>query len=141
MPQEIERLLGSRPAEVDLAAAVALFPDGVRALITARVDARIRVSRSAGSPEVSLSQCAKPQFLFNELPETYDATRALHLICDPAKDTGFTFVMVECNGGKFMPKGWVDGEAAARYAAEGAKRATGRPPDFRGTINNSGSQF
>jgi hypothetical protein len=46
----MSRLLGSRPEEVDLAAAVALFPDGVRALISARVDARIRVSRSAGGP-------------------------------------------------------------------------------------------
>jgi hypothetical protein len=49
-PSQMSRLLGSRPEEVDLAAAVALFPDGVRALISARVDARIRVSRSAGGP-------------------------------------------------------------------------------------------
>jgi hypothetical protein len=49
-PSQMSRLLGSRPEEVDLAAAVALFPDGVRALISARVDARIRVSRSAAQP-------------------------------------------------------------------------------------------
>lgn len=49
-PSQMFRLLGSRPEEVDLAPALALFPDGVRALISARVDARIRVSRSAGGP-------------------------------------------------------------------------------------------
>ena len=39
-PSQMSGLLGSRPEEVDLAAAVGLFPDGVRALISARVDAR-----------------------------------------------------------------------------------------------------
>ena len=132
-PSQMSRLLGSRPEEVDLAAAVALFPDGVRALISARVDARICVSRSAGGPAVSISQCAEPQFLCNELSEPYDATHALHLVCDPAEDTAYTFVMIEFGAGKFVPKGWATGEEAARYAVEGAKSATGRPPDFHGT--------
>jgi hypothetical protein len=130
---QMSRLLGSRPAEADVAVAVALFPSGIRALITARVDARIHVSGSADGHQVSISRCAEPQFLFNELPDTYDATGALHLICDPAKETGSTFVMVEFSAGKFVPRGWVDGEAAERYAAEGVKSATGRPPDFHGT--------
>jgi len=132
-PEQMSRLRGSSPAEADLAAAVAFFPAGMRALITARVDARVDVSRSKDNLEVSISQSNEPQFLFSELSEQYDATHALHLVCDPAKDTGHTYVMVDFSAGKFVPKGWVDGEAAARYAAEGAKRATGRPPDFRGT--------
>jgi hypothetical protein len=132
-PQDMERLLGASPSEADLTAAVALFPAGIRALITARVDARIHVSGLAGGHQVSISRCAEPQFLFNELSEPYDATHALHLICDPTKDTGDTFLMIEFSAGKFVPKGWVDGEAAARYAAESAKIAIGRPPDFRGT--------
>jgi hypothetical protein len=134
MPAEVSRLLGSSPAEAeaDVAAAVALFPTGMHALITARVDARVRVSRSDGSLEVAIQQCNEPEFLFQELSEPYDATDAVHLICDPAKQTGSMFVMVELHAGKFVPKGWVDGGAAARYAEEGAKRAKGRPPDFRG---------
>jgi hypothetical protein len=132
-PQQMSRLLGSSPAEADLAAAVAMFPAGVHALISARVDARVHVSRSADSLVVSIARCDEPEFLFSELSEPFDATHALHLVCDPAKDAGYTFVMLEFGAGKFVPKGWVDGEAAARYAAEGAKSATGRPPDFRGT--------
>ncbi len=123
LPEQMSGLLGSGTAETDLAAAVALFPSGVRAMITARVDARVHVSGSADSLEVSISQCNEPEFLFSELYEPYDATHALHLICDPAKDTGSTFVLVEFSAGKFAPKGWVDGETAARWAAEGAKRA------------------
>jgi len=118
MPREVGRLLGSSPAEADVAVAVALFPAGIRALITAPVDARIHVSGSADGHQVSISRCAEPQFLFNQLPETYDPTGALHLICDPSKDAGFVFVLVECNGGKFAPKGWIDGKEASRYAAE-----------------------
>jgi len=131
-PQQISRLLGSSPAEADLAATVAMFPAGMHALITARVDARIVVSRSADSLQVAISQSSEPQFLFRELSKQYDATHALHLVCDPAKDAGYTYVMVEFSGGKFAPSGWLDGETAARYAAEGAKSATGRPPDFYG---------
>jgi hypothetical protein len=133
MPQQMSRLRGSSPAEADLAAAVAMFPAGVHALISARVDARVHVSRLADSLEVSISQSDEPEFLFAELEEPYDVMHLLHLLCDPAKDVGQTFVMVEFTGGKFTPSGWLDGEAAARYAAEGAKSATGRPPDFRGT--------
>jgi hypothetical protein len=48
-----------------------------------------------------------------------------------------TFVMIEFKGEKFAPKGWVAGETAARYAAELANRASGRPPDFRGTTGQS----
>jgi hypothetical protein len=132
-PQQISRLLGSSPAEADLAAAVAFFPARMNALITARVDARVQVSRSADSLEVSISQSDEPEFLFAELEEPYDVMHLLHLLCDPAKDVGQTFVMVEFTGGKFTPSGWLDGEAAARHAAEGAKSATGRPPDFHGT--------
>jgi hypothetical protein len=137
MPQEMGRLLGSSPAEANVAAAVAMVPSGVRALITVRVDARVRVYRSVDSLEVSISQCNEPAFLFQELAMPYDATHALHLVCDPAEDTGYTFVMVEFSAGKFTPSGWVNGEEAARYAVEGAKSATGRPPDFRGTIGKS----
>ena len=132
-PEQMSRLRGSSPAEADLAAAVAFFPAGMRALITARVDVRVQASRSADSLQVAISQSNEPEFLFAELEEAYDATHALHLVCDPAKDAGYTFAMLEFGAGKFVPKGWVDGEAAARYAAEGAKSATGRPPDFRGT--------
>jgi hypothetical protein len=132
-PAEMSRLLGPSPAEADLAAAVALFPAGVRALITARVDARVQVSSSEGTPDVSIWQCNEPAFLFQELSEPYDATHALHLVCDPAEDTSYTFVMIEFSAGKFAPSGWVDGEAAAKYAAEARKGATGRPPDFHGT--------
>ena len=133
-PQQMSRLLGSSPAEADLAAAVAMFPAGVHALISARVDARVHVSRSADSLVVSIARCDEPEFLFSELSEPFDATHALHLVCDPAKDTGHTYVVVDFSAGKFTPRGWLDfEEAAARCAEEGAKRATGRPPDFRGT--------
>jgi len=137
MPQEMGRLLGSGSAEADVAAVVALFPPGVRALITAHLDARVHVSRSEGSLEVSISQCNEPAFLFQELSEPYDATHALHLVCDPGKDKRYMFVMVELSDGKFVPNGWVTGEEAARYSAEGAKSATGRPPDFRSTTGKS----
>jgi hypothetical protein len=136
-PSQMSRLLGSRPEEVDLAAAVALFPDGVRALITERVDARIRVSRLAGSPEVSISQCAEPQFLFNELAGSCNPMHALHLLCAQALDARSAFLMVEFSAGKFVPKGWLDCKEASRYPAEGAKSATGRPPDFHGTTGKS----
>jgi hypothetical protein len=131
-PSQMPRVLGSRAEEVDLAATVALFPDGVRALITARVDARIRVSRSAGGPAVSISQCAEPQFRFSEPADSYNAMHALHLLCDQAQDARSAFLLAEFSAGKFVPKGWVDGEAAARCAAEAAKSATGRLPDFHG---------
>ena len=62
---------------------------------------------------------------------------ALHLIYEPAKDIRSTFVMIEFSAGRFVPKGWVTSEEAARYAAEGAKNATGRPPDFRWTSDKS----
>jgi hypothetical protein len=137
MRQDLGRLLGASPSEADLAAAVALFPAGIHALITTRVDVRIRVSSSEGKPDVSILQCNEPEFLFNELSEPYDATHALHLVCDPAVDTGYTFVMIEFAAGKFVPKGWATGEEAARYSAEGAKSATGRPPDFRWTSGKS----
>jgi hypothetical protein len=127
-PQDMGRLLGSVPAEADLAAAVALFPAGVRALITARVDAQIHVSGSAHGHQVSISRCGEPEFLFNELSEPCNATHLLHLLCEPGEDTGYTFVMVELSAGKFVPKGWVTGEEAARYSAEGAKSA---PPGAR----------
>jgi hypothetical protein len=133
VPAEVSRLLGSGPAEADLAAAVAMFPAGMHALITAHVDARVHVFHSADSLEVSISQSNEPEFLFAELEESYDATHALHLVCDPAKDADYTFVMLELRDGKFTPMGWVDGEAAARYATEGAKSAKGRLPDFYGT--------
>jgi len=133
----MSRLLGSSPAEADVAAAVAMFPTGVRALITARVEARVHISRSAHSHEVVISQCAEPQFLFNEQTEPYEAPHALHLIFDPTKDMGSTFVMVEFSAGKFVPNGWLDCQAAAQYAAEGAKRAKGRPADSRGTPGKS----
>ena len=133
MPQQMSRLRGSSPAEADLAAAVAMFPAGVHALISARVDARVHVSRSADSLEVSISQSDEPEFLFAELEEPYDVMHLLHLLCDPAKDVGQTFVMVEFTGGKFTPSGWLDGETAARCAEEGAKSAKGHPPDFYGT--------
>jgi len=132
VPAEVSRLLGPSPAEAELAAAAAMFPAGISALITARIDAHVRVSRSSASLEVAIQQCTEPAFLFQELSEPFDAMHALHLVCDPAKDTGSTFVMIEFNGEKFVPKGWVDGESAARYAAEGAKTAKGRPPDFQG---------
>lgn len=132
-PTQMSRLLGRSPTEGDLTAAAALFPAGVRALITARVDARVRVSRSLDNLEVSISHCNDPAFLFQELSGPYDATHALHLVCDPAKDAGYTFVLVEFNGGRFVPKGWVDGEEAAQCAAEGAKSASGRPPDLHAT--------
>jgi len=133
MPREMGRLLGSSPAEADVAVAVALFPAGIRALLTARVDARVRVSRSVDNLEVSILQCNEPAFLFQDLSEPYDATHALHLVCDAAKDTGYAFVLIEFSAGKFVPKGWATGEEAARYSAEGRKVATGRPPDFHGT--------
>jgi len=136
-PQQMPRLLGSSPAEADVAAAVALCPAGMRALITARVDALVNVSRSADSLVVSIARCDKPEFLFSELSEPFDAMHALHLVCDPSKDTGQTFVMVEFSAGKFTPRGWLDFEEAARYAAEGAKSAKGRPPDFRGTTDRA----
>jgi hypothetical protein len=135
LPTQLSQLLGSGPAEADVAAAVAMFPAGVRALITCRVDARIHVSRSSDGLEVSMSECNESEFLFSELSEPYNATSALHLIYERAEDTRHSFVMVEFNAGKFIPKGWVDGESAARYAAEGAKRAVGRPPYFRGTTD------
>ena len=131
--QQMTCLLGSSPAEADVAAAVALFPIGMRALITARVDTRVHVSRSAGSLEVAITQCNEPEFLFQELSESYDASHALYLVCDPAKDRGYGFVMIEFSAGKFTPTGWLDFEEAARCAAEGAKHAAGRPPDFHGT--------
>lgn len=134
---QLSRLLGSGPAEADVAAAVAMFPAGVRALISCRVDARVQVSRSAEGLEVSMSECNESEFLFSELSEPYNATSALHLICDPAKDAGYTYVMVEFVAGKFVPKGWVTSEEAARYGAEGAKRAVGRPPDFRRSSRKS----
>jgi hypothetical protein len=137
VPADVSRLLGPSSAEEELAAAVALFPTGMRALITARVDARVRVSRSDGSLEVAIQQCTEPAFLFAELEEPYDATHALHLVCDPTKDKGYTFVMIEFSGGRFTPSGWLDGETAAGCAEEGAKSATGRPPDFRGTTRKS----
>ncbi len=59
-------------------------------MITARVDARIHVSRSAGSLEVSIAQSKEPEFLFAELEESYDATIALYLVCDGAKGSGHT---------------------------------------------------
>lgn len=127
-PEQMSRLLSASSAESDVAAAVAFFPAGVRARITARVDARVHASRAADSLVVTITQCNEPEFLFNELSEPYDATHTLHLVCDPAKDTGHTFVMIEISDGKFVPKGWVDGETAARSAAEGAKSAEGRPP-------------
>jgi hypothetical protein len=132
MPQQMSHLRGYSPAEADLAAAVAFFPAGMHALITARVDARIQVSRSADSLQVAISQCNEPEFLFAELEESYDASHALHLVCDPSKEAGHTYVMVEFSGGKFTPKGWLKSEEAARCAAEGSKSSTGRPPDFYG---------
>lgn len=71
-PEQISRLLGPSPAGADVAAAVAFFPDVVRALITARIDARVHVTRSADSLQVAISQCSEPQFLFSELAEQYD---------------------------------------------------------------------
>jgi hypothetical protein len=136
-PERMSRLLDSSPAKVDLAAAVALCPPGVRGLITCRVDARVCVSRFADRLKISVSECTEPGFRFTELSEPYETTHVLHLVCDPAKDTGHTFVMIEFNGGKFVAKGWLDGETAARCAAEGAKSAIGRPPDFRGTTGKS----
>jgi hypothetical protein len=130
-PDKLARLQGSTSVEVDLAAAVALFPAGINALLSARVDAQVRVSRTADSLDISISKCSEPELLFIELSGPYDATHVLHLICDPHEDTGHTFVMVGFNAGKFTPNGWLDGETAAPCAAEGAK-AKGRPPDFRG---------
>jgi hypothetical protein len=137
MPEQMSGLLGSGATEADMAAAVALFPAGVRALIATRVDVRIRVSRSKDGLAVSILQCSEPAFLLNQLSEPYEATHALHLVCDSNEDTGHTFVMVEFSGGQFTPKGWLDHETAAQCAAEGAKRATGRAPDFRGTTGKS----
>ena len=136
-PRQMSDLLGASPAEADVAAAVAMFPAGVRALITARVDARINISGPADIRAVSVTQCKSPEFLLSELSEPYEATDALHLVFDSATDTGSTFVMVEFTAGNFIAKGWVDGETAARCAAQGAKSATGRPPDFNGTTSKS----
>jgi len=49
-PKQMSDLLGASPAEADVVAAVAMFPAGIRALITARVDARINIFWSGGHP-------------------------------------------------------------------------------------------
>jgi hypothetical protein len=133
-PDQVPRLLGSEMVETEVAVVVALFPAGVRALLATRVDASLRVSRSTGSLEASIAQCSEPEFLLYPLVESFDATDLLHLICDTGQDTGHNFVMVEFSGGKFLPKEWVDGAEARRYAADGEKQARGRGPDFSRTI-------
>jgi hypothetical protein len=136
---QLSRLQSSEPADVDCAAVVAVFPSDVRAMVSARFDVRAHVCRSiAGGLAVSVGNGNhRSEFFFKELTEPYNSMHALHLVFDPDSSSDQKFVLVEFNAEGFKTEGWIDGEEARPWAAEGSMIGSGRTPDFHGTIGGS----
>lgn len=129
-PEQLMPLLNSVQAEIDLPAAVVVLPSRVSVMISARLDIRIRVRCSGGNLEVSVAKDTRqPKYFIQELTTGYDPAHALHLLVDPADDPDQQYVMLEINVNGCRPKGWLEHDEAARWAAEGRLIGSGSPPD------------
>jgi hypothetical protein len=129
-PAQISKMLSTSWAEIKLAAAVAFCPTDVYAILNARFEGHILVCSSAGSLVVSATKRhGDSEYLFQELTEPFNSMHALQLL-DPSESPDYLFIFASVRGDTADLEGWVNGQEASRFAAEGAAGGCGRAPDF-----------